>query len=324
MKTKHFLIPLIFLTLLVCPNMLQAQSDMQALNSLHGILDRLYDEMIPLSSRLINVARALAGFAALWYIAYRVWGHIARAEPIDMYPLLRPFALGLAILLFPTLLALLNGVMQPIVNATANMVEGSNQAIARHFDEQFKALYEGSGSASPGNNEDWQVYAQQEDNNSMVGKFFSWWIMDQINTVVSAILQLLYAAATLCINTIRTFNLIVLAILGPLVLGISIFDGFQHTLTAWFSRYINVSLWLPVANIFGAILAKIQANMMIGDQNILSGTAYIVFMIIAIVGYFTVPSVANYIIQPGGRDNLLNKTNNLVQTTAKAAATAII
>ena len=204
------------------------------------------------------------------------------------------------------------------------MVEGSNQAIARHFDEQFKALYEGSGSASPGNNEDWQVYAQQEDNNSMVGKFFSWWIMDQINTVVSAILQLLYAAATLCINTIRTFNLIVLAILGPLVLGISIFDGFQHTLTAWFSRYINVSLWLPVANIFGAILAKIQANMMIGDQNILSGTAYIVFMIIAIVGYFTVPSVANYIIQPGGRDNLLNKTNNLVQTTAKAAATAII
>ena len=204
------------------------------------------------------------------------------------------------------------------------MVEGSNQAIARHFDEQFKALYEGSGSASPGNNEDWQVYAQQEDNNSMVGKFFSWWIMGQINTVVSAILQLLYAAATLCINTIRTFNLIVLAILGPLVLGISIFDGFQHTLTAWFSRYINVSLWLPVANIFGAILAKIQANMMIGDQNILSGTAYIVFMIIAIVGYFTVPSVANYIIQPGGRDNLLNKTNNLVQTTAKAAATAII
>ena len=101
MKTKHFLIPLIFLTLLVCPNMLQAQSDMQALNSLHGILDRLYDEMIPLSSRLINVARALAGFAALWYIAYRVWGHIARAEPIDMYPLLRPFALGLVHPAFP-------------------------------------------------------------------------------------------------------------------------------------------------------------------------------------------------------------------------------
>lgn len=323
MKAKFILIPLVFLTLLVFPNTLLAQGEPGALNSLHGILERLYDEMIPLSSRLINVARALAGFAALWYIAYRVWGHIARAEPIDMYPLLRPFALGLAILLFPTLLALLNGIMQPIVNATANMVEGSNQAISRHFDEQFKALYENSGSQNPGNGEDWQVYAEQGDNDSLVKKFLSWWMMDQINTVFSAILQLLYAAATLCINTLRTFNLIVLAILGPLVLGLSVFDGFQHTLTAWLSRYINVSLWLPVANIFGAILAKIQANMMIGDQNILSGTAYIVFMIIAIVGYFTVPSVANYIIQPGGRDNLLNKTNNVVQTTAKAAATII-
>ena len=323
MKAKFILIPLVFLTLLVFPNTLLAQGEPGALNSLHGILERLYDEMIPLSSRLINVARALAGFAALWYIAYRVWGHIARAEPIDMYPLLRPFALGLAILLFPTLLAILNGIMQPIVNATANMVEGSNQAISRHFDEQFKALYENSGFQNPGNGEDWQVYAEQGDNDSLVKKFLSWWMMDQINTVFSAILQLLYAAATLCINTLRTFNLIVLAILGPLVLGLSVFDGFQHTLTAWLSRYINVSLWLPVANIFGAILAKIQANMMIGDQNILSGTAYIVFMIIAIVGYFTVPSVANYIIQPGGRDNLLNKTNNVVQTTAKAAAAII-
>ena len=39
----------------------------------------------------------------------------------------------------------------------------------------------------------------------------------------------LFEAAALCINTIRTFYLIVLAILGPLVFGIAVFDGFQHT-----------------------------------------------------------------------------------------------
>ena len=52
-------------------------------------------------------------------------------------------------------------------------------------------------------------------------------------------------------HTIRTFQLIVLAILGPLVFGLSVFDGFQHSLRHWIARYINTFLWLPVANIFG-------------------------------------------------------------------------
>lgn len=37
-----------------------------------------------------------------------------------------------------------------------------------------------------------------------------------------------------------TFYMIVLAILGPLVFGIAVFDGFQHTLTVWIARYLNI------------------------------------------------------------------------------------
>lgn len=36
-------------------------------------------------------------------------------------------------------------------------------------------------------------------------------------------------------------------------------------------------------------------------------TACLIFMIIGIVGYFTVPSVANYIIRAGGSNALLQK-----------------
>src|SRR5674476_163816 len=71
----------------------------------------------------------IAGFAALWYIGSRVWRHIASAEPVDFYPLLRPFALGLAILIFPSVIALINAVMQPTVTATSSLVQNSNQAI---------------------------------------------------------------------------------------------------------------------------------------------------------------------------------------------------
>jgi conjugative transposon TraJ protein len=134
----------------------------------------------------------------------------------------------------------------------------------------------------------------------------------------------------LCINTLRTFYLIVLAILGPIVFGLSVFDGLQHTLTVWIARYINVFLWLPVANIFGAIIGKIQENMLkIDIQQVIkygdtffssTDTAYLIFLVIGIVGYFTVPSVAGYIVQAGGGNALAHKVTNLFSSSSTMAA----
>src|SRR6516164_9329008 len=100
------------------------------IQGLQGVLEQLYNNMIPQCSQLIGVGRAIAGFAATWYIAYRVWGHIARAEPIDFFPLLRPFGFGLAILNFPFVIAVINGVMQPTASQTYAWVTTSNAAIA--------------------------------------------------------------------------------------------------------------------------------------------------------------------------------------------------
>src|SRR4051812_42243813 len=103
---------------------------MDNLTGLQATLEQVYNQMLPLCSSLIGTAQGLAGFAALWYIASRVWRQIAAAEPIDFYPLLRPFALGMAIMLFPTVIAVMNGVMQPVVSTTNAMVTDSNAAIA--------------------------------------------------------------------------------------------------------------------------------------------------------------------------------------------------
>jgi conjugative transposon TraJ protein len=151
---------------------------------------------------------------------------------------------------------------------------------------------------------------------------------------MSGVLEVVYESAALCINTIRTFYLIVLAILGPLVFGLSVFDGFQHTLTQWLARYLNVFLWLPVANIFGSILGKIQENMLKIDisqvhdagQTFFSSTdvAYLIFLLIGIAGHFCVPSVANYIVNAGGAGGLLSRVNSMtIQTTTTATNTTI-
>ena len=131
------------------------------------------------------------------------------------------------------------------------------------------------------------------------------------------------------VDTIRTFFLVVLAILGPVAFAISVWDGFQSTLTQWFCRYIQVYLWLPVSDIFSTILAKIQVLMLQSDIERMqtdpsfsldsSDGVYIVFMIIGIIGYFTIPTVAGWIIQAGGMGSYGRNVN---QTAGRAGSMA--
>jgi conjugative transposon TraJ protein len=306
------------------------------IRSLNEVLDTLYADMIPLCSQLVGVGRGIAGFAATWYIASRVWGQIARAEPIDLYPLFRPFVLGFAVLIFPSVLAMINGVMKPTVTGTAKMVTDSDKAIAQLLKMKEEAIkttaywqmYVGPGGS--GDRDKWYKYHYGDKSEGMISsigneiKFafakYSYNFRNSVKQWMSEVLKVLFEAAALCVNTIRTFYMIVLAILGPLVFGIAVFDGFQHTLTVWIARYLNIFLWLPVANIFGGILGKIQENMLKEDLHQIasngdtffstSDTAYLIFMIIGIIGYFTVPSVANYIVHAGGANALLQKVTD--------------
>jgi conjugative transposon TraJ protein len=317
------------------------------IRGLESVLDTIYEQMLPLCSSLIGVGRGLAGFAASFYIANRVWHHIANAEPIDFYPLFRPFVIGFAVLIFPSVIALINGILQPTVSATNSLVQDSNQAIALLLQQKQEAVQNTDffkmyvGPDGNGDRDKWYEYTHPDDpTGSGEGMFesigndikfamakMSYNFRNSIKEMMSEVLEVLYEAAALCINTIRTFYLIVLAILGPLVFGLSVFNGLQHTLMNWVARYINVFLWLPVANIFGSIIGKIQQNMIQLDINQIQAngdtyfsstdTGYLVFLIIGIIGYFTIPSLSNYIVQAGGANALLQKVSNLFNSSTR-------
>lgn len=349
MKTKLIMAAIVVSGLLLPENTFaQGGGEIQNLQS---VLDSLYDEMIPLCSQLIDVGRGLSGFAAMWYIASRIWRHIANAEPVDFYPLLRPFVIGFCVLIFPSVIALVNSILKPTVTGTAAMVSGSNASISELLKRKKEAIKKTPywqmyvGADGEGDKDKWYRYSHPEGTEEGffegIGndiKFAmakaSYNFRNSIKQWMSEILHVLYLAAGLCINTIRTFYLIVLAILGPLVFGLSVFDGLHHTLTIWLARYINVFLWLPVANIFGSIIGKIQENMLkidiaqvqkYGDTFFSSSdTAYLIFMVIGIVGYFTVPSIANYIVHAGGGNVLLFKTTNLFSGGVHSAANSTL
>lgn len=340
---------LFIIILFVFPASAEAQM-VDRIRSLNEVLDVLYGDMMPLCGGLIGIGRGIAGFAATWYIAARVWGHIARAEPIDFYPLFRPFVLGFAVLIFPSVLAMINGVMKPTVSATAQMVNNSDEAVLQLLRMKEEAIKKTAywqmyvGPSGGGDRDKWYKYHYGDESEGMfegIGndvKFafakFSYNFRNSIKQWMSEVLKVLFEAAALCINTIRTFYMIILAILGPLVFGVAVFDGFQHTLTVWIARYLNIFLWLPVANIFGSVIGKIQENMLKEDLHQIAtngdtffsttDTAYLIFMIIGIIGYFTVPSVANYIIHAGGGNALLQKVTNVMTTSSRTTITSSV
>jgi conjugative transposon TraJ protein len=297
-------------------------------------------------AELTGIGSGLAALGALLYISYRVWGHLARTESIDFFPLLRPFALGLVLALYPSFIGLLNGILQPTVTGTAALVDDANGAITTLLQEKQTALQQSTGwqayvGTDGSGNPKWEQYSAQSDSGAFSGisdelKFelskSSFSFSSMLQQALSQILEIVYEAAALCINTLRSFELLLLAILGPLAIGLSAFDGFKQVFTAWLGRYINVFLWLPVCNLYGSFCAQIQAQMIRIDLQQIQGTGqtafgptstgYIIFLIIAIFGYFCIPSITGHIINvfPGGGGTLLGKTTN---TAAAAVGTAV-
>lgn len=308
--------------------------------NLHQILRELYVKMVPLCGDLIGVAKGIAGLGALFYVAAKVWQALARAEPIDVYPMLRPFAIGLCIMFFPLVLDTINMVMSPVVQGCHGMMESQTFDMNKYREQKDRlereAMLRNSETAWLVSDEAFDKEIDElgigpKDLGTMSGMYVErgWFNMKQsVRKMFQEFLELLFQSAALIIDVIRTFFLIVLSILGPIAFAISVYDGFQSTLTQWLTRYITVYLWLPVSDLFSTVLAKIQVLMMqkdieeLTDPNFIpdsSSGVYIVFMIIGIIGYFTIPTVAGWIIQAGGMGNMSRNINNTAGKVGGAA-----
>lgn len=314
-------------------------------NNLHEVLRSVYEEMMPLCADMAAVAKAVAGLGALFYVSVKVWQSLSRAEPIDLFPMLRPFAIGICIMFFSTLvLGSINGVLSLIVQGSHAMLEGQvldlNALQAQKDLLEREAMLRNPEMAFLISNEEFDKKLEAlgwspSDLVTMSGKYIEremYAIKKDIRDGFREFLEILFQAAALVIDTIRTFFLIVLSILGPIAFAISVWDGFQTTLTQWLTRYISAYLWLPVADIFSSILAKIQALILERDIEMLadpsfipdtSNTVYIIYMVIGIIGYFTVPTVTGWAIQAGGAGNFMRNVNQTATKSGNVAGAAV-
>ena len=309
-------------------------------DNLNQILRNLYEEMMPLCSQMTGVAKGIAGLGALFYVAYRVWQSLSRAEPVDVYPLLRPFVIGFCIMFFPTVvLGTINSVLSPVVTGTNGILQTQTLDMNQYREQKDRLEFE----AMKCNPETSYLVDKEEfdkklddlgitDAPEICGMYIDRAMYNTkkwFQELFRNLLELMFQAAALVIDTLRTFFLVVLSILGPISFAISVWDGFQATLTQWFVRYISIYLWLPVSDLFSSVLARIQVLMLqkdieqLTDPNFIpdgSNAVYITFLIIGIIGYFTIPTVAGWIVQAGGGAG--NYGKNVNQTASKTGSIA--
>ena len=237
-------------------------------DNLHQILRSLYEQMMPLCGDMAGVAKGIAGLGALFYVAYRVWQSLARAEPIDVFPMLRPFAIGLCIMFFPTVvLGTINSILSPVVQGTAKMLEAETLDMNRYREQKDKLEYEAMvrnpETAYLVSNEEFDKQLEElgwspSDMVTMAGMYIDrgmYNMKKSIRDFFREILELLFQAAALVIDTVRTFFLVVLAILGPIAFALSVWDGFQNTLTQW------------ICLAMGIITANAQENVTVETTN---------------------------------------------------------
>ena len=229
-------------------------------DNMHALLRMLYDDMMPLCGHMTRIASAIAGLGALLYISYRVWQSMARGEAIDLFPLLRPFALGLCIMLFqPLVLGGLNGILSPVVTGAHQLLTDRTLDM-RRYQRQKDDLERESLARNPST----AYYVSDEEFDRQIGELG--WSPEDLNAMENMYEERVsFGLRSLCVSAFHScsnncsgnrvdhrryypgrFYLIVLSILGPAGvrrIGLPTASG-----TRWYTgspKYVSVYLWLP-------------------------------------------------------------------------------
>ena len=287
-------------------------------SSVEVATEQLFATMRPHFGDFIALGQAIGGIGAVCYVFVRIWGDMARNQPIDVYPLLRPFALFLALVGYPFLVDGVTGIGRALDSGTATLVNDSRQEV-RVLNAQKDALLKRKWEQTnteimTGEGSDWLATAQKIIPGVALGRLaanamqygMSVWFDEMIRWVS----EMLYTAAATGLKVIQTFFLLILFIVGPMTFGLACFDWFYGSLATWFARVIHVLLWIPVANIFGGIIEQVHITMLKIDISQLQNTApeatvgtdftMIVFYVIGTIGYLLVPKVTGWILESAG------------------------
>jgi conjugative transposon TraJ protein len=268
---------------------------------------------------LVDMARAIGGIAAFFYISKRIYEQLIADNPVSLLPLLRPFALVLVITFWGPFVNLLLVPTKGLTNLSEAVYADKKHIVKQKLEEKQQAILSTDLPLFYENEEKEAALWDKGINlllttyNIVSGRALqnqiNFFIMDTIRQILESLFEVLvYLVAFL-----RTVFCILLVIFGPLVFAISIFDGFQDNYLQWIARFINVNLYLPIALLILSLVQEIlifvldaeiaQINAMTIYRPQLFYVSSLVVPVCGIIGMAMVPKIASWIVQASGTNS---------------------
>lgn len=287
-------------------------------NSFEGAVASLYQAMVPQFSTLIAFGQALGLIGAICYMFSRVWGDMARAQPVDVYPLLRPMGLALCLMVYPLGFNGLVGVGTLLDEGTRELVVSRQQDVARLQKQKEDLINERLKSTGGFGGAAQRIAAKTSAFGTFGAAYQTLLEKDSIanffgevfDSFIEWLARLIYEAVAIGLKVLSTFFLIALGICGPITLGLGCFEWFYGSIAAWLARVVHVLLWVPLVNIFGGLIETVHLQMLTLDldqlrQNqqatITNGDfTLIAFYLIGIMGYALIPKLSSWILESTG------------------------
>lgn len=307
------------------------------------VLRQLKEGMLPLCVGMSRVATAIAMLGVLWAISSKVLSSLGNNDPLDYFSFLKPLGLAICIGLFsPLVIGTLDGIMGPVstvasllaqeqVEKTAHLQDIVDKRISeKPLSKEEVLFYMDQTKTSANFDDDNKPTAEEQDRQMQTlakskKASFSTVLMSYVTEILSFILQWLVEAVSMGLAVISTFFLLILAIFGPLAFAAGCFPSFENSISAWLARYISISLWVPITDMFGAMMSRVQLISLQGQMNSLEqgvgleGILHILISAVAVYGLFSIPTIAGWIVQSGGSGSY---ARNMSRHAGKAAGSA--
>ncbi|WP_321345157.1 hypothetical protein [uncultured Draconibacterium sp.] len=303
-------------------------------NDFFAFTDTLVDSGVNHARILVDMARAIGGIAAFFYITKRIYEQLIADNPVSILPLLRPFALVLVITFWGPFVNLLLAPTKGLTHLSEAVYADKKHIVKERLEDKQQAILSTDLPLFYENEEkeadlwDKGVNLILTSYNIISGRA----IHNQINFyMMDATRQLLesfFEVLVYLIAFLRTVFCVLLVIFGPLVFALSIFDGFQDNYLQWIARFINVNLYLPIALLILSIVQEIliyvlemeiaQINAMLIYEPKLFFVSNLIVPVCGIIGMAMVPKISSWIIHASGTNS---GGGRLVRTAAVMAIT---
>jgi conjugative transposon TraJ protein len=316
-----------------------------------SIVEKITAKVVPFSEQVGALMGVVCGVGALLYIGSKVWKNMSSGEPVDVFPLLRPFVIGFFVLNFSLVKAPIDFLIERAERLTYGYFEktfGTITEQAERVQEKVQA------DAKARKEKEKQLWDEKMRKKGRLGKAFEYLkegleyvgkanlaVVDYFNglvsTIVAGILQLLlYGFKVVIIWYYKYMSIIyrcILGILGPIAFTVSIFPGFSNGITSWLSKYVAICLWPAVFGILNYLIVSIQTELICGvdfsqwwEVGIALAAAEwqsIFLTVIEIAAYLTVPTIVGWIIPNGDASGALGGMKSIMSMVTSVAGAVV-